>query len=374
MEFRDLKAQYAALKPQIDAGIAEIIKSTSFISGNKIKELEQKLADYVGVKHCLTCASGTDAILLPLMGWGLGKGDAVFVPDFTFFASAEVVAKVGATPVFVDIERETFNINPDSLEKQIQKVISQKRLTPKAIVAVDLFGQPADYKRIIEIARKYNLLLLEDAAQGFGGSIGGKKAGSFGDAAGTSFFPAKPLGCYGDGGAVFTNDDNLDKYMRSAAVHGKGADKYDNVIIGMNSRLDTLQAAILLPKFEAFRSYELEKVNAAASKYNELLDGFVGIPHIKEGFYSSWAQYSILLSDSQQRQKVRDALKAADIPSNIYYVKPLHAQTAFADLDCDSDDYPVATDVCNHVLSLPIHPYLENDTIKFICNTIKSAL
>ncbi len=374
MEFRDLKAQYAALKPQIDEGIAEVIGSSSFISGGKVKLLEQKLAEFVGVKHCVSCASGTDALLMPLMAWGIGVGDAVFVPDFTFFATAEVVARLGATPVFVDIECDTYNMDPICLEKAIEKTITQKKLKPKAVIPVDLFGQPANYQKIEKITQEYNLLLLEDAAQGFGGAISGKRAGSFGNAAATSFFPAKPLGCYGDGGAIFTNDDTLEKYLRSLAVHGKGTDKYDNVIIGLNSRLDTVQAAILLPKLEALQNSELENINAAAKKYSELLDGCVVTPTIKAGYYSSWAQYSILLKDSAERQKVSDTLKTAGIPSNIYYRKPLHAQTAFAELACDDADYPVATEICGRVLSLPLHPYLDAKTIELICNTIKSAL
>lgn len=374
MEYRDLKAQYAALKTQIDAQIAEVIGETSFISGSKVKQLEQRLAEFVGVKHCVSCASGTDALLMPLMAWNIGPGDAVFVPDFTFFASAEVVARLGATPVFIDIEYDSFNIDPEKLETAIEKVEAEGRLKPKVIIPVDLFGRPADYRKIKKIAQKHNLLILEDSAQGFGGALDGKKAGSFGDAAGTSFFPAKPLGCYGDGGAIFTDDDSLAEYLRSIAVHGKGKDKYDNVKIGMNSRLDTIQAAILLPKLDALRDYELEKVNAAAAKYNELLDGFVATPHIPEGYYSCWAQYSILLKNSAEREKVRETLKAAGIPSNIYYQKPMHAQTAFAYLNLSDDDFPVATDVCTRVLSLPIHPYLDDDTIAFICDTLKSAL
>jgi dTDP-4-amino-4,6-dideoxygalactose transaminase len=312
------------------------------------------------------------------MAWGVGVGDAVFVPDFTFFATAEVVARLGATPVFVDIEKDTYNMNPADLERAIEKIREENRLTPKVIIAVDLFGQPADYLKIEKIARQQGILLLEDAAQGFGGRINGRNAGinacSFGDVAGTSFFPAKPLGCYGDGGAVFTNDDELERYLRSAAVHGKGADKYDNVLIGLNSRLDTLQAAILIPKLAALRDYELENVNKAAEKYNELLDGFVGTPQIKSGFYSSWAQYSILLKDSTERQRVIDTLKAADIPSKIYYNKPLHRQPAFSQLaNCDAE-FPVATEVCGRILSLPIHPYLDGAAIELICKTLKSAL
>ncbi|MFO7160464.1 MAG: DegT/DnrJ/EryC1/StrS family aminotransferase [[Clostridium] cellulosi] len=374
MEFRDLKAQYAALKSEIDAGIADVIGTASFISGNNVKELEAQLAEFVGVKHCITCASGTDALLLPLMAWGIGAGDAVFVPDFTFFATAEVVAKLGAEPVFVDIDKDTFNMDPESLKAAIEKVESEGRLRPRAVIPVDLFGQPADYPRIEKIAEKHGLLLLEDAAQGFGGAIGSKRAGSFGNAAGTSFFPAKPLGCYGDGGAVFTNDDSLADMVRSLAIHGKGSTKYDNVRIGMNSRLDTLQAAILIPKFKALRDYELNRVNEAAALYTRLLDGVVKVPRVKDGFYSSWAQYTIMLKDSGERDKVRAALKTEGIPTNIYYPKPLHLQTAFSYLDVSGYECPAAVDACSRVLALPMHPYLESGTIEFICEVLKKAV
>lgn len=374
MEFRDLKAQYAALKAEIDEGIAGVIGSTSFISGKPIKELEKKLAEFVGVKHCVTCASGTDALLLPLMGWSIKEGDAVFVPDFTFFATAEVVARLGATPVFVDIDKKTFNMDAQSLEKAISKIKAEKKLNPRAVIPVDLFGQPADFGKIEKIAEKFNLLVLEDAAQGFGGMINGKSACSFGNAAGTSFFPAKPLGCYGDGGAVFTDDDDLAEFVRSAAVHGKGVDKYDNVRIGLNSRLDTIQAAILLPKLAALKNYELDKINAAAKKYTSLLDGYVEVPRIREGFYSSFAQYSVLLKDESERQKVMAELKKDGIPTNIYYRNPLHRQKAFADLNCDDSMFPNTIDASSRVLSLPIHPYLDDKAIEFVCEKLKAAL
>ena len=239
MEFRDLKKQYSVLKNEIDAAISEVISKANFISGNQVEELEKELAEYVGVKHCVTCANGTDALSIALMAWDVKEGDCVFVPDFTFFASGEVVSYAGATPIFVDVDIKTFNIDPQKLENAIQKVISLGTLNPKAIIAVDLFGRPADYETIRKIADKYNLKVLEDAAQGFGGEISGRRACSFGDISTTSFFPAKPLGCYGDGGAIFTNDDDVAKYIRSICVHGKGESKYDNVRIGCNSRLDT---------------------------------------------------------------------------------------------------------------------------------------
>lgn len=374
MEFRDLKAQYAALKTQIDEGIAKVIGSTSFISGKPVKELEKQLADFVGVKHCVACASGTDALLLPLMAWNIKEGDAVFVPDFTFFATAEAVARLGATPVFVDIDIKTFNMDAESFEKAVAKVAAEKKLNPRAVIPVDLFGQPADFEKIKKTAEKYGLLILEDAAQGFGGMINGKRACSFGNAAGTSFFPAKPLGCYGDGGAVFTDDDRLEEFVRSAAVHGKGVDKYDNVRIGLNSRLDTIQAAILIPKLAALNDYELDKINAAAEKYTSLLEDYVEVPRIKDGFYSSFAQYSVLLKDENQRQKVMAALKGDGIPTNIYYRNPLHRQKAFADLNCNDSMFPNTIDASSRVLSLPIHPYIDEKTIEFVCEKLKSAL
>ena len=256
MQFRDLKKQYESLKLSIDTQIQSVITSASFISGPQVKELETQLAEYTGVKHCITCGNGTDAISMALMAWDIKEGDAAFVPDFTFFASGETVSFEGATPVFVDVDKDTFNMDPDRLEEAINLVLEEGRLTPRVIVTVDLFGLPANYPRIREIADRYGLKILEDSAQGFGGMIGTERAGIFGDMATTSFFPAKPLGCYGDGGAIFVNDDETAAYLESIRVHGKGSFKYDNVRIGWNSRLDTLQAAILLPKFKAFCEYD----------------------------------------------------------------------------------------------------------------------
>ena len=371
MEFRDLKKQYHILKNDIDEAIRSVLEQSNYISGNQVAELEEALAGYVGVKHCITCANGTDALSLAMLAWNIGAGDAVFVPDFTFFSSGEIVAFAGATPVFVDIEEDTFNMSADSLEKAIIKVIDEGKLTPKVIVAVDLFGQPADYDQIIPIAKKYDLKILEDGAQGFGGNIRGKKACSFGDISTTSFFPAKPLGCYGDGGAIFTDDDDLASLIRSFRIHGKGTDKYDNVRIGMNSRLDTLQAAILKVKFEAFKSYEFEDVNKVAMRYTKLLEGAVKTPTIKTGFLSSWAQYSILLKNQEQRDGLQVALKAEGIPSMIYYRKPMHVQGAFEKFDCVKTDLAVTEDVCNRVLSLPLHPYMTHEEQNQVVHVIR---
>ena len=372
MEFRDLKKQYRALKTEIDAEISQVLTDARFISGPQVKELEQKLADYVGVKHCITCANGTDAITLGLMAWGIGEGDAVFVPDFTFFSSGECPAYEGATPIYVDVERNSFNMDPEKLETAIQTVIAQGKYTPKAVIAVDLFGCPADYDRIRPICDKYGLYLLEDGAQGFGGAIRGKMACSFGDISTTSFFPAKPLGCYGDGGAIFTDNDEWAAMIRSLTVHGKnGSDKYDNIRIGLNSRLDTLQAAILLPKLEAFANCEVADVNAAAAKYSRGLEGScLDLPMIPEGMVSSWAQYTVILPETVNRADLQAKLKEAGIPTMVYYAKPMHLQGAFAGTDSSHADCPVTEYLCSHVLSLPIHPYLEDADIDWVCKKL----
>lgn len=375
MEFRDLKRQYQVLKPQMDAAMLEVAENCNFISGKQVTELEQQLAEYVGVKHCVTCGNGTDALTLVMMAWDIKAGDAVFVPTFTFFASAEVVAFEGATPVFVDVDERTFNVDPVKLEEAIKQVKKEGKLNPRAVIAVDLFGQPADYTKIEEICKKHGLLLLEDGAQGFGGKIGDRTACSFGDAAATSFFPAKPLGCYGDGGAVFTNDDEMADYMRSIRVHGKSpADKYDNLRIGLNSRLDTIQAAVLKVKLQAFKDHELESVNRAAKLYDEYLGNVVKTPVVPEGFYSSWAQYTLILDSKEQRTHLQKELKEQGIPTMVYYPKPMHLQGAFADLGYKKGDFPVAESLCERVLSLPMHPYLNEEDIRFVANAVKAAL
>ena len=371
MQFRDLKAQYRALKTEIDQAVSQVITDSNFISGKQVADLEKSLAEYVGVKHCVTCANGTDALTLALMAWGIKEGDAVFVPDFTFFSSGEVVSFEGAVPVFVDVDRDTFNISPESLERAIERTLAEGRLVPKAVVAVDLFGQPADYDKIRAITDKYGLKVLEDGAQGFGGTLHGKRACSFGDISTTSFFPAKPLGCYGDGGAVFTDDDETADYLRSIRIHGKGTCKYDNVRIGMNSRLDTIQAAVLQVKLKAFQEYELEDVNAAAQEYTRLLGDAVKTPVVPEGFYSSWAQYTIQLPDRGTREGLQAYLKENGIPSMIYYPKPMHRQGAFADIESDDKDFPNTLELCDKVLALPMHPYMSREDIQFVVDKIK---
>lgn len=376
MEFRDLKAQYQKLKPEIDANIADVLTSARFISGPQVKELEEKLASYVGVKHCVTCGNGTDAITLALMTWGIGQGDAVFVPDFTFFSSGECPAFEEATPIYVDVDPKTYNIDPVKLEEAIVKVKADGKYSPKVVIAVDLFGLPADYEHIKPICEKYGLLLLEDGAQGFGGSISGKKACSFGDISTTSFFPAKPLGCYGDGGAVFTDNDEWVAYLRSVVVHGKsGNDKYDNIRIGMNSRLDSIQAAVLLPKLKAFEEYELDDVNKAASWYAEkLADLPIALPLVPKGFVSSWAQYTIQLGGDVDRTRLQAELKEKGVPSMVYYMKPMHRQGAFKDSDSALADCLETEKLCRTVLSLPIHPYLTEDDVDTVVDALTKAL
>lgn len=374
MQFRDLQKQYQVLKSDVDHAIGQVLTTGNFISGTQVTELEEKLASYVGVKHCITCGNGTDALTLALMVWNIGSGDAVFVPDFTFFASGETPAYEGATPVFVDVEEDTFNMSPASLEEAILQIKKEGKLNPRVIVVVDLFGQPADYPRIRQIADKYGLFILEDGAQGFGGQIRQQRACSFGDISTTSFFPAKPLGCYGDGGAVFTDHDEWAALLRSYRIHGKGTDKYDNVRIGMNSRLDTLQAAVLQVKFKAFEEYELEEVNKVAGRYTKLLSDMVKTPKDNEGFYSSWAQYSILLKDKVQRDGLQAYLKEKGVPTVVYYPKPMSRQGAFHGMDCVKTDLSVTADLCRRVLALPMHPYLTKEEQDVVIEEIKRYL
>ena len=371
IQFRDLKKQYEVLKPEIDTGIQEVINSTSFILGKPVTELENKLAEYVGRKHCVGVGNGTDALVLALRAHDIGPNDAVFVADFTYIASASCAELVGATPVFADIDLATFNIDPTSLEEAIERTLKDGKLTPKVIIPVDLFGLPADFEAIQKIADKYGLLVLEDAAQGFGGNINGKVACSFGDISATSFFPAKPLGCYGDGGAVFTDDDAIAERLRSIRAGGKSPlDKYDNREVGTNSRLDTLQAAILLPKFRAFAEYELKDVNKVAGWYTERLKDKVATPFIPEGYYSSWAQYTIRLRNKEERDTLQAKLKEAGIPSMIYYPRGMHQQQVFKYMNLSEELYPNAVEATKTVLSLPMHPYLDEETVDEICSVI----
>lgn len=371
MQFIDLAAQYQHLKTRIDKRIQTVLDHGQYIMGPEVQELEKKLAEYVGVKHAITCANGTDALTLALMALEIGEGDAVLVPTFTFFASAEAVAYAKATPVFVDSDEATFNICPIDLEKRIQAVITEGKLNLKAIMAVDLFGLPANYPAIQKKADKYNLKIIEDSAQGFGGAIQDelgnvKRAGSFGDIATTSFFPAKPLGCYGDGGAIFTDNDEYAELIKSYRVHGKGSDKYDNVRIGMNSRLDTIQSAVLLEKLAEFPQ-ELINRNKVADKYEAELGGMFNTPKVPEGYTSSWAQYTLVAKSTEQRTEIMAQLKGQDVPSVIYYGTCMHEQTALNNLGYKIGDFPVAEELAKSVFSLPMHPYMnKEDQLKIL--------
>ena len=374
MQFRDLKTQYTALKDEMDKAILDVVASSAYVMGPKIKEMETAFAEYVGAKHCIACNSGTDALLLALKAWGVKPGDAVFVPSFTFFASAEVIAMQGATPIFVDVDKDTYNMDVVDLESKIVQTIKAGKLTPRVIIAVDLFGLPANFMAIRQVAEKHELYVLEDGAQGFGGRIGDKKACTFGDISTTSFFPAKPVGCYGDGGAVFTNNDEWAALIDSYHIHGKGSDRYDNVRIGMNSRMDSIQAAVLLVKLKAFKDYELVDVNQVAARYSEKFQGVVKTPIVPEGFYSSWAQYTLQVENKEVRNGLQAALKALDIPTAIYYPIPMHRQTAFHDLNLDENRCPVSDQLADTVISLPIHPYLSEKDQDMICKAVVDYL
>ena len=380
MEFRDLKKQYQVLKDDIESKIQSVCASARYISGPEVKELEKQLAEYVGVKHCITCANGTDAITLALKVWGIGSGDAVFVPDFTFFSSGECPAAEGATCIFVDVDERSYNLDSEKLELAIEKVLEEGKLTPKVVIAVDLFGLPADYDNIKKICNKYNLLLLEDGAQGFAGEIKGKRACSFGDISTTSFFPAKPLGCYGDGGAIFTDNDEWATLLRSYAVHGKdGDDRYNNIRLGMNSRLDTIQAAILQVKLKAFIDYEVKDINKVAECYtaefeNCGLDKIFVLQKIEDGVLSSWAQYTIQLPNEINRENLQKELKKFDIPTMVYYIKPMHQQGAYANTISAKADCPVTERLSATVLSLPMHPYMQHKDVTYVVSKINEIV
>lgn len=370
MQFIDLSAQYQHLKSKIDKRIQGVLHHGKYIMGPEVFELEERLSEFVGVKHAITCANGTDALTLSLMALDIGEGDAVFCPTFTFFATAEVISFAGATPIFVDSDKDTFNICPIDLEKKIQQVLTDSKLNLKAVIAVDLFGLPANYPEVEKITKKYGLNLVEDAAQGFGGAINGKRAGAFGDIATTSFFPAKPLGCYGDGGAVFTNNDRYAELIRSYRVHGKGEDKYDNVRIGMNSRLDTIQAAILIEKLIEFPS-ELLKRNELANHYNSELKGVLQTPFIPQSYSSSWAQYTLLSDD---RELIMQQMKEMEIPTAAYYRTCMHQQNVFQQLNCLDDELPNASRMASNVFSLPMHPYMSHEKASKIISCCVAAV
>ena len=374
MEFIDLKTQYEKLKNKIDENIHNVLNNGNYIMGEEVKSLEERLAEYVGVKYCATCANGTDALLIALMCYDVKRGDAILVPSSTFFSTAEVVSNLGATPIFVDSDERTFNMDPTKLEKAIKDVKEKTKLNLRGVIAVDLFGLPANYERIKEIVKENDLFLIEDGAQGFGGSINGKKACSFGDISTTSFFPAKPLGCYGDGGAIFTDNKELYDLICSYRVHGKGKEKYDNVRIGMNSRLDTIQAAILHAKLDAFIDYELDNRNKFAYLYTEKLKNYVAVPLIENNYVSSYAQYTLILDSKNQREYVKEYLQKCGIPTMVYYPKTLHRQKVYSDYDFNLDDLKVSEHLSECVLSLPMHPYLDGEIINDISSKVIEAL
>lgn len=389
MQFIDLAVQQKRIKDKINANIAAVLDHGKYIMGPEIGILENHLADYVGVKHAIGCASGTDALLMALMAHQIAPGDAVFTSPFTFIATAEVIRLLGATPVFVDIDPQTFNIDPVKLQGAIQAIENNdssihptptiksdiknqsQTLNPRGIIAVDIFGLPADYERIQSIAGEHKLFVTEDAAQSFGAALNGKMACSFGNIACTSFFPAKPLGCYGDGGMCFTDDDELAEIMESLRVHGKGHHKYDNVRIGVNGRLDTIQAGILLAKFDIFPE-EIELRQQVADRYTAMLSPLSPIqtPAIPKGYRSAWAQYSILAADENQRTDLQNRLKEADIPTAIYYPTPLHLQSAFSNLGYGKGDFPISEEISRRIFSLPMHPYLTEEAQQKIAGII----
>ncbi len=369
--FIDLKTQYARIEEDVRRRIDAVLASGQFILGPEVRELEKRLAEYVGTKRAVTCASGTDALLMPLMGLGVGPGDAVFTTPFTFIATAEVIALLGATPVFVDIDPATFNIDPPKLEEAVARVRYDGKLTPKAIIPVDLFGLPADYDALTAIAERERLHLIEDACQGFGGNYKGKRAGSFGVAGSTSFFPAKPLGCFGDGGAIFLDDDDLADRMLSIRVHGYDLDdKYENVRVGINGRMDTIQAAVLLAKMDIFDD-EFVLRQRVAGWYEEALSGLVKTPHVPEGYESVWAQYTLV---TDRRADVMAGLKEEGVPTAVYYPKPLHLQKAFAPLEHMPGDFPISESMAGKVFSVPMSPYVTEEIVERVAAGIKRGL
>lgn len=377
MEFIDLGRQQRRIAHKIESVVRKVLREGKYIMGPEVYALEESLRDYVGTKYAVSCSSGTDALLMSLMAYNIGPGDAVFTTPFTFFATAEAISLVRARPVFVDIDSSTFNIDPEKLDQTISDLLLRRSNDdaplPKAVIAVDLFGLPADYERIKTVVDKHGLVLIEDAAQSFGAEYNQRRAGSFGDIACTSFFPAKPLGCYGDGGMCFTNDVKIEAVLKSLRVHGQGEDKYDNVRFGLNGRLDTLQAAILLAKFEIFPE-EFDIRQNVAMNYSRLLSSIPELttPSVPQNCRSAWAQYSILAKDIRHRQLILEALTDAGIPTAVYYPKPLHLQQAFSFLAHQRGDFPVSEYVAERIFSIPMHPYLEKGEQEKIAEVIGS--
>ena len=367
IKFLDLEIQQSRIRDSIKKRLDDILNHGAYIMGPEVLELEEKLADYCEVKHAISCSSGTDALLIPLMAWGIGPGDAVFTTPFTYVATAEVISLLGATPVFVDVYDSTFNINCAKLELAIEETIKDGRLKPKAIIPVDLFGLPARYRLIDNISKKYNLKVIEDAAQSFGGSISGKKVGSFGDVAATSFYPAKPLGCYGDGGAIFTNDDELANKCKAIRIHGTSTDKYNSEVVGINGRLDSMQAAVLLEKLTIFDD-ELEMRNEVSNYYRKSLNNTQYIP---KNYHSSHALLSITLGSNKKREELVHRLSSNNIPSVVYYKYPIHLMKGFTYLGYKAGDLPISEQLSQTIVSLPMHPYLSNNEIDQVIEAIK---
>ena len=388
LPFIDLHSQFKRIQAEVEERVTTVLRSGQYILGPEVSEFEDKLAEFAKVKHAISCSSGTDALIIALMAKGVGPGDAIFTTPFTYFATAEVIALLGATPIFVDIDINTFNIDPLALKSTIlalKKCDTSKNalpkwpleklrsLKPKGIITVDLFGLPADHDRINPIAAEHDLFVLEDAAQGFGGEVNGRRAGTLAEVGCTSFFPAKPLGCYGDGGALFTNDDDLAALFRSIRVHGRGVNKYENVRLGITGRLDALQAAVLIPKLSIFPD-ELNSRQRVALTYEKLISSStldIITPEVPEGYYSAWAQYSILAPDHIGRQRLVDKLKVAGVPTMVYYNKPLHLQKALSNLGYNVGDFPVSEEASERILSLPMHPYLDENTISSVVQAME---
>ncbi len=368
--FVDLAAQQHRIRDDLDQRFAIVLEHGRYILGPEVEELEGELAKIAGCRHAMGVSSGTDALLAILMAKGIGPGDAVFLPAFTFTATAEVVLQCGATPVFVDVDDDTFNIDPEALRAAIGRTAETGLARPAVIIAVDLFGQPAAYQSVNAIAIEHGLFVLDDAAQSFGGSYNNRSVGCLADATATSFFPAKPLGCYGDGGAIFTDDDDLAAVCISLRAHGKGEDRYDIVRLGLNARLDTLQAAVLLSKLTIFED-EVRRRREIAARYTELLQDVVQTPVQMAGTASVWAQYTIKLP---RRDAVAEALRQQGIPTQIYYPLPMHLQPAYAPYGDGPGSLPVSERLCHEVLSLPMHPYLDDTTIDRICDAVRSAV
>jgi dTDP-4-amino-4,6-dideoxygalactose transaminase len=369
--FIDVAAQRRRLGKAIDEATTRVLNHCQFLMGPEVAAFEAELAAFCGARHALSCSSGTDALVMVLMAKGIGSGDAVFCPTFTFCATAESVALVGATPVLVDVHADTFNMDVASLKSAIVTA-KAKGLKPKAVIPVDLFGLPADHDAVADIANTEKLFILDDAAQGFGGTYKGREVGTFGHATATSFFPAKPLGCYGDGGAVLTNDDELLAVLKSVRVHGGGSDKYDNVRLGLTARLDTIQAAVLIEKLKIFRD-EIETRNKVAARYNQALKDVATVPVVPDGYRSVWAQYTIRLAPGR-RDALARALQAEGIPTAIYYAKPLHKQTAYRDFPVAEVGLPVSERLADEVISLPMHAYLDEATQDRIVDAVRRAL